>query len=492
MKSGTRAADFRIKPAVKFPSPLSPHTAANGIHRSAREPFAAGACLPTPEEARALAPRPRKRGVVVRVRRERCAPRPPPPLGEARACPWPHLAAVPRAAVSLALLQALGFVGGLLNLLLPRSACPLCLLDACTVMSYNILADYNARNHPDLYWDVPWDAMRWDSRRRLIVREIRHWDPDFVCLQEVDRFRDIAAEMKNRGYEGIFQGRTGDARDGCATFWKSKRLRLLEEDSIDFSEFNLRNNVAQICVFELNGKQKLVLGNIHVLFNPKRGDIKLGQIRMLLEKANTLAEKWDEIPIVLAGDFNSTPDSAIYKFLSTMKLNISLHDRRLLSGLDSSELGLYELCSLFKYQWSDEEVRNATGYSNVMVAEHPLNLCSSYAMLKGNSNNRGLHGEPLATSFHKKFLGTVDYLWYTPGLECSRVLDTLPIGVLRRTRGLPTREIGSDHLPLVAEFTFTESVDDESEKEYESEQDHECEQEVSTAQHIYFSDSDSG
>ncbi|KAF8760531.1 hypothetical protein HU200_010076 [Digitaria exilis] len=38
--------------------------------------------------------------------------------------------------------------------------------DACTIMSYNILADYNARNHPDLYRDVPWDAMGWDSRRR--------------------------------------------------------------------------------------------------------------------------------------------------------------------------------------------------------------------------------------------------------------------------------------------------------------------------------------
>jgi mRNA deadenylase 3'-5' endonuclease subunit Ccr4 len=50
-------------------------------------------------------------------------------------------------------------------------------------MSYNILADYNARNHPDLYLDAPWDAMRWDSRRRLIIREIRHWDPDVVCLQ---------------------------------------------------------------------------------------------------------------------------------------------------------------------------------------------------------------------------------------------------------------------------------------------------------------------
>nr|CAB3470259.1 unnamed protein product [Digitaria exilis] len=333
--------------------------------------------------------------------------------------------------------------------------------DACTIMSYNILADYNARNHPDLYRDVPWDAMGWDSRRRLIIREIRHWDPDLVCLQEVDRFQDIAAGMKCRGYEGIFQRRTGDTRDGCAMFWKSKRLRLLEEDSIDFSEFNLRNNVAQICVFE---------------------------IRMLLEKANALAEKWDEIPIVLAGDFNSTPDqSAIYKFLTTMKLNISLHDRRQLSGLDNSEFDLYELCSSLKYQWSDEEVKNATGCSNIMVAEHPLKLSSSYANLKGNSNNRGLHGEPLATSFHKKFLGTVDYLWYTRGLECSRVLDTFPIGVLRRTRGLPTREIGSDHLPIVAEFGFTESVKDDSEEEDKSEQDDEFEPEASTLQYVSLS-----
>uniref|UniRef100_A0A0E0PW47 Endonuclease/exonuclease/phosphatase domain-containing protein n=1 Tax=Oryza rufipogon TaxID=4529 RepID=A0A0E0PW47_ORYRU len=316
--------------------------------------------------------------------------------------------------------------------------------DACTIMSYNILADNNAHYHPDLYLDVPWDAMRWDSRRRLIIREIRHWDPDL----EVDRFRDIATEMENRGYQSRFK---------------------------------------------LNRAQKLVVGNIHVLFNPKRGDVKLGQIRMLLEKANALAEKWGGIPIVLAGDFNSTPDSAIYKFLSTMKLDISLHDRRQLSGLDSSEFALYDLCSSLKYQWSGEEVRNATGSSNVMVAKHPLNICSSYAMLKGNSNNRGHHGEPLATSYHKKFLGTVDYLWYTAGLECSRVLDTLPVGFLRRTRGLPTREIGSDHLPIVAEFVFTESAaSTDSDQEDESDEDKESEEEATRGQHIYFSsDSDS-
>jgi len=37
---------------------------------------------------------------------------------------------------------------------------------------------------------------------------------------------------------------------------------------------------------------------------------------MLLEKANALAEKWDKIPIVLAGDFNSTPDVYLYCFLT--------------------------------------------------------------------------------------------------------------------------------------------------------------------------------
>ncbi|KAK1605632.1 hypothetical protein QYE76_029305 [Lolium multiflorum] len=370
--------------------------------------------------------------------------------------------------------------------------------DACTIMSYNILADTHAGNHPELYLHVPWDAMRWDSRRRLILREIRQWDSDLVCLQEVDKLRGIAEDMQKRGYKCSFKRRTWDAEDGCATFWKSGRLRLLEEDCIEFSEFNLWNNVAQILVFELSGSQKFVLGNIHVLFSPKRGDIKLGQIRMLLEKANALAEKWDGIPIVLAGDFNCTPDSALYKFLSTMKLDISLHDRRQLSGgLDNSEFGLYELS-----RWSAAEVRNATGYSNVMVARHPLKLSSSYAILKGNSSNRGDHGEPLATSFHKKFLGTVDYLWYTRGLECSRVLDTLPLGALRRTRGLPTREMGSDHLPIVAEFVFAERTqddsqqedeseeEDESDEEDESEQDYDSAQKATTSKHIYFSDSD--
>lgn len=30
---------------------------------------------------------------------------------------------------------------------------------------------------------------------------------------------------------------------------------------------------------------------------------------------------------------------------------------------------------------------------------------------QGSTGTRGSSGEPLATSYHSKFLGTVDYLW---------------------------------------------------------------------------------
>ena len=49
------------------------------------------------------------------------------------------------------------------------------------------------------------------------------------------------------------------------------------------------------------------------------------------------------------------------------------------------------------------------------------------------------------------------------------------------------QEIGSDHLPIIAEFAFTESLEDDFEEQDESEQDDEPEQEVSTAQHVYLS-----
>lgn len=53
----------------------------------------------------------------------------------------------------------------------------------------------------------------------LILREVLHWAPHVVCLQEVEHFAELQRDLEQHGYEGLYLQRTGDRNDGCATFW---------------------------------------------------------------------------------------------------------------------------------------------------------------------------------------------------------------------------------------------------------------------------------
>ncbi|CAI0470357.1 unnamed protein product [Linum tenue] len=347
-----------------------------------------------------------------------------------------------------------------------------------TVVSYNILGDRNAFNHRDLYLEVPSAYLNWDYRRRLICEELTGYDCDVICLQEVDRYVDLLKVMQKAG--GVLGIRLTDvlcsgkliskevkliwiALFSCdlssKRFACGGRLRLLEGESIEFKQLGLRDNVAQIFVFETSEAEsrRIVIGNIHVIYRPSRGDVKLGQIRFLSSRAQYLSEKWGNVPVILTGDFNSTP-----------QLNVKLHDRKNLSGQRNfhptevfgakREAGSpFVLIDRFlESSWTAEEVEAATGHSNRDFAKHPLKLCSSYATVHGSKTTRDLSGEPLATSFHSKFVGTVDYLWHSSGIQATGVLDTLPLDFLKRIGGLPCKKLGSDHLALVSEFAFTE------------------------------------
>jgi hypothetical protein len=52
-------------------------------------------------------------------------------------------------------------------------------------------------------------------------------------------------------------------------------------EAISMKEHDLNDNAAQIACFRAPHMPKaplIVVGNVHVLFNPKRGDVKLGQV----------------------------------------------------------------------------------------------------------------------------------------------------------------------------------------------------------------------
>ncbi|KAL8262625.1 hypothetical protein R6Q59_023974 [Mikania micrantha] len=241
---------------------------------------------------------------------------------------------------------------------------------------------------------------------------------------------------------------------------------------MEFKRFGLRDNVAQFCVLKMKGNQKriddtenlkaqasrsILIGNIHVLFNPNRGDIKLGQVRLFLAKAHRLSQKWGNIPVILGGDLNSMPQSGIYQFIATSELNIQHHERKRVSGqICSTEYQRFEYQSNYSSRWSKEELRLATGTEDTTYLRHNLKLNSVYYGVPAGPLTRDSHGEPLVTSYHSKFMGTVDYIWHTDDLVPVKVLETLPSEILKKTRGLPSKAWGSDHLALVCELAFAD------------------------------------
>ncbi|KAL5174577.1 Carbon catabolite repressor protein 4 3 [Glycine soja] len=310
------------------------------------------------------------------------------------------------------------------------------------VASYNILGGRNASQHSDLYVNVPSRYINWAHRKRIISDELFGWDPDIICLQEVDKYFELSDIMVKAGYAGSYKRRTGDKADGCAMFWKAHK-QMCKSDS-----------------------RRLLVGNIHVLYNPNRGEVKLGQIRFLLSRAQYLSEKWGNTPVVLAGDFNSTPQSGIYKFLSSSEVNYfkiiishshylsfaisfyTRHDNRIVHAMNirkQKELSGQKRC------------RPAQVLGENKQTVGPIVTLYGYFSISflGSNCTQGFNGELLATSYHSKFLGTVDYLWYSDGIVPSRVLDTVSISDLLRTGGLPCKKVGSDHLALVSEFSFS-------------------------------------
>lgn len=58
------------------------------------------------------------------------------------------------------------------------------LTERFTVLSYNILADYLARDHRSmLYFHIPHYIMDWDWRKKRLFLEFGLWSPDIMCLQ---------------------------------------------------------------------------------------------------------------------------------------------------------------------------------------------------------------------------------------------------------------------------------------------------------------------
>lgn len=85
----------------------------------------------------------------------------------------------------------------------------------------------------------------------------------------------------------------------------------------------LRPLVAQGAALKESGPP-LCLANTHLLFNPRRGDVKLAQLAIMLAEIDAVVKsckvKGEHCNVVLCGDFNSLPNTPLYQLIVTGEL----------------------------------------------------------------------------------------------------------------------------------------------------------------------------
>uniref|UniRef100_A0A3B4UQB7 Protein angel homolog 1 n=1 Tax=Seriola dumerili TaxID=41447 RepID=A0A3B4UQB7_SERDU len=355
-----------------------------------------------------------------------------------------------------------------------------------SVMSYNILSQELLQDNDYLYKHCDPAVLPWEYRLPNLLTEIQQLDADILCLQEVqeDHYENqIKPALQRLGYQCEYKKRTGRKPDGCAIIFKSSRLSLLSSNPVEFlrpSDALLdRDNVGLVVLLRPNHASNqsdpsafICVANTHLLYNPRRGDIKLAQLAILLAEISRLSRLPDGStnPVVLCGDFNSTPWSPLYSFLTTGCLdyrglpigmvsgqeNVPRAQRLLTSPIWSQSLGINHQC-----QYENRPTADSSPTCPSARIEHGLKLQSTY------QHHLMPDGRPEITTCHSRTAITVDYILFTPevtsppscpggggGLQLLGRLSLVGQPELQEVNSLPNQHHSSDHLPLLARFRF--------------------------------------
>lgn len=246
-----------------------------------------------------------------------------------------------------------------------------------TLMSYNILAQDLMQQSSELYLHCHPDILNWNYRFANLMQEFQHWDPDILCLQEVQEdhyWEQLEPSLRMMGFTCFYKRRTGCKTDGCAVCYKPTRFRLLCASPVEYFRPGLellnRDNVGLVLLLQPLVPEglgqvsvaPLCVANTHVLYNPRRGDVKLAQMAILLAEVDKVARLSDgsHCPIILCGDLNSVPDSPLYNFIRDGELQYNgmpawkvsgqedfshqLYQRKLQAPLWPSSLGITDCC----------------------------------------------------------------------------------------------------------------------------------------------------
>jgi len=252
-------------------------------------------------------------------------------------------------------------------------------------------------------------ALNWMTRRWRILEEIIRYDPDVVCLQEVDHFKMLEMALGSIGYQGRFVPKpdspciyleSNNGPDGCAIFFRNDKFELLGEGSKVLEVWKVQSNqvILSLNLRLRNSGKEICIATTHL---KARSGALLSTLRNEQGKdiLDYLESFREERPIIISGDFNAEPSEPVFKTLMQ-------NDK---TPLQSA------------YKMTEGEKEDNLQFTTWKIRE---------------------------TGEQKHIL---DYIFHSPQLETISTLDMPTEEQIGEDR-LPSLEFASDHLSLVAEL----------------------------------------
>ncbi|CAH2354546.1 RNA exonuclease Ngl2p [[Candida] railenensis] len=203
------------------------------------------------------------------------------------------------------------------------------------IMSYNMLAQALIRRK---LFPTSGTALKWSTRSQVLISEIKYYDPEIMCLQEVDfiQFNSYwKVQFDQLGYDCKYY-RSGSKNHGLAIAYKRdifinthlSHINYDKEETSNLKPSCITNNVGLLASLTFTpkvlskykkiSKKGVIIGTTHLFWHPFGTYERTRQTYIILKKVkefqNTLAtiEGSGDWYTLFAGDFNSQPYDVPY------------------------------------------------------------------------------------------------------------------------------------------------------------------------------------
>lgn len=188
----------------------------------------------------------------------------------------------------------------------------------------------------NIRYDQPKDAeQNWHNRKENVIRMLNFYELDIIGMQEVlDSQLDYLKEnLVNYGVVGVGRKDGIDQGEFTPVFYRKDRFRRVKSSTFWLSETpnrvskgwdaDLERIATWAILQEKNTNKELLVINTN--FDHRGVQSRIESARLLKAKISELA---GERQVILAGDFNSVPDSEAIQLLTNPKDKKSLIDSK--------------------------------------------------------------------------------------------------------------------------------------------------------------------